>query len=43
MRLKLRCDEQEKSLQDKNNKIKEYQIQLANLQKKELDLDFLRE
>ena len=32
--LKLKAEEYEKSLQEKNNKIKEYQIQLAGIQKK---------
>lgn len=43
MRLKLRCEEQEKTVNDRNNKLKEMQIQLAVLQKKELDLNYFRE
>ena len=43
MRLKLRAEEHEKTLNDKNNKIKECQIQLASMQKKELDLEYFRE
>ena len=38
MRLKLRCDEQERAVNEKNARIKELQIQVGNLQKKELDL-----
>lgn len=34
MRLKLRCEEQEKTINDKNTKLKEMQLQLAGLQKK---------
>jgi hypothetical protein len=43
MRLKLRSDEQEKTLLEKSSKVKELQYQLASLQKKELDLNYLRE
>lgn len=43
MRLKLKVEEQEKSLSDRNNKIKEYQNQVNLLQQKEIDNGYLRE
>jgi prefoldin subunit 5 len=43
MRLKLKSDEQEKSLADKHNKIKELQSQISLLQQKEVDNGYLRD
>lgn len=43
MRLKLKSDEQEKSLADKNNKIKEMQSQMSLLHQKEVDNGYLRD
>ena len=43
MRLKLKNQEQEKGMTEKSSKIKELQMQLAGLQKKQLDLQYLRE
>ena len=43
MRLKLKVEEQEKSLNDRNNKIKEYQNQVNLLQQKEIDNGYLKE
>ena len=43
MRLKLKNEEQEKSLGEKNNKLKDLQNQINNYQKKELDMGYLRE
>lgn len=43
MRLKLRTEEQEKAINEKNIKIRELQTQVGTLQKKELDLEYLKE
>ena len=43
MRLKLKSEEQERSANDKTVKLKELQNQVASLQKKELDLEYLKE
>lgn len=43
MRLKLKTDEQEKSLAEKHNKLKEQQTQISLLQQKEVDNGYLRE
>lgn len=43
MRLKLKTEEQEKSLGEKSTKITQLQNQLVSLQKKEMDLNYMKE
>ena len=43
MRLKLKSDQQEKSLAEKHGKLKEMQAQMSLLQQKQVDNGYLRE
>lgn len=43
MKLKLKAQEQEKIVSDKNSKLKEAHLQLSNLQQKESEVTFLRD
>ncbi len=43
MRLKLKTEEQEKSLGEKSAKVTQLQNQLVSLQKKEMDLNYMKE
>lgn len=43
MRYKLKTEELEKSIADKNNKIKELTESVSNFQKKELDTKYFKE
>ena len=43
MKLKLKGDEQEKQINDKNEKIKAINTQLIELQKKDIDISYLKE
>ena len=42
MRFKLKTEEQEKSLTEKSAKITQLQNQLVSLQKKEMDLNYMK-
>jgi predicted RNase H-like nuclease (RuvC/YqgF family) len=43
MKLKLKCDSQEKDISDKNEKIKSISAQVIEFQKKSVDIAYLRE
>ena len=43
MRMRVKCEEQDTLISEKNSKIRELQLQLTNLQKKQLDLEYLKQ